>query len=84
MLEKARDGGYDSIRDYARLSLIVADKDKVPDVVRRLASRAEFELVRAKNRLDGDYDARESAGYRDYQVCRLFSSPVHCAPCCWK
>ena len=65
VLEKARDGGHDRIRDYARLSLIVADDDRVPDVVRRLASRAEFGLVRAKNRLDEDYDARESADYRD-------------------
>ena len=39
-----------------------------PRVVQRLLECREFELVRAKNRLDPDHAAHESAGYRDCQL----------------
>ena len=68
VMEKARDSGYACIRDYARLSLIISDGTTVPGLVQRLADCRDFELVRAKNRLDFNYDAKESGGYRDYQA----------------
>ena len=68
IMQKAQGSDYNSIRDYGRLSLIVADAADVPHVVQCLSLCPSIELLRAKNRLDPDDDARESAGYRDYQL----------------
>ena len=70
ILEKAQaDSKYDAIRDYGRMTLIVKDMEYMPNVVKRLSSCPYvFKLIRAKNRLDLDHDAYESAGYRDYQL----------------
>ena len=68
VMEKARACSYDGVRDYGRLSLITDDAPATPRLVERLGACTEFELVRAKNRLDPDHDAHESAGYRDYQL----------------
>lgn len=68
ILQKARACSYDAIRDYSRLSIIVHDLMLLPAMVQQLSSCPEFDLVRAKNRLDPAVDADESAGYRDYQL----------------
>ena len=68
VMQKARACDYDSIRDYARLSLIVEDAANVPALVQSLSASPSLNLLRAKNRLDPDHDAHESAGYRDYQL----------------
>ena len=75
IMEKAAMMGYDTIRDYGRLSLIVSDV-KVPEVVRRLYFCPAFKLVRAKNRLDSELDAKETAGYRDYQLLARLTTGV--------
>lgn len=64
------DGRFDCIRDYARNYIVIkkghfTDMAMVPTL---LARQEEVEMVRAKNRFDPDYDPKQTAGYRDYQI----------------
>ena len=47
VMQKARACDYDSIRDYARLSLIVADAANVPALVQSLSASPSLNLLRA-------------------------------------
>ena len=61
-------GRYDLIRDYARATFVVKDVTVFPRLLQLLLVDDSFKVVRAKNRLSSEWDSRESAGYRDYQV----------------
>eukprot|EP00729_Bicosta_minor_P017481 gene17481-33470_t len=65
-----QDGRFDWIRDYAR-NYIVIKKGQFDDmamVPTLIARQEEVKMVRAKNRFDPDYNSKQSAGYRDYQI----------------
>jgi hypothetical protein len=61
-------GKFHHIRDYARCAFDVKDLSVIPRLLELLAAAPEFELQRAKNRFAPDWDPRDSAGYRDYQL----------------
>lgn len=61
-------GRFDRIRDYARGCFLVDRLSEIARIVERLNSGIEYDLIRAKNRFSASYDARESSGYRDYQL----------------
>jgi serine/threonine protein kinase len=61
-------GKFHHIRDYARCAFDVKDLSVIPRLLELLAAAPEFELERAKNRFAPDWDPRDSAGYRDYQL----------------
>jgi hypothetical protein len=46
----------------------VKDLNLIPQIVELLSQAPEFQMVRAKNRLSEEWDPRDSAGYRDYQI----------------
>lgn len=70
ILEKAlmSRGRFDCIRDYARGMIEVIDIKSFPAVIVQIKSAKEFTVVRVKNRFEHDYNAADSAGYRDYQL----------------
>ena len=71
----AHRGHFHSTHDYSRLAYVVSDLDMFPGLISKIAAVNSdvFTMVRVKNRFDVGYDAKLSAGYRDYQV--LVKSP---------
>jgi len=61
-------GKFNHIRDYARCAFEVKDLSVIPRLLELLAAAPEFNVQRAKNRFAPDWDPRDSAGYRDYQL----------------
>lgn len=70
ILEKAllRDNRFNEIRDYARGSFIVDNLENMARIVERIGIQPQYQIVRTKNRFAANYDAKESSGYRDYQM----------------
>lgn len=63
-------GLFDMIRDYGRGYIIVkrGHFKKMAMVPTLLDANPEVDFVRAKNRFDPQYNPKDSAGYRDYQI----------------
>ena len=70
LFEKARmhKNHFDLIRDFSRAMFIVYNLDLIAPLLQLLCTAAGFHVARGKNRFALEYDASDSAGYRDFQI----------------
>jgi hypothetical protein len=54
--------------DLCRQSIVFEDVNSLADCLRAISADQEVQVVRVKNRLDAEYNAQQSGGYRDVSL----------------